>query len=61
MTKVIHLLEKEYLKKLKKERDIYIFRSINRAMYVQKVRKPILSPVDGNRRYINETESILWN
>ena len=30
-------------------------------MYLQKVRKSILSLFDDKRCYINETESLLWN
>ena len=44
-----------------KECEIYIIRSLNHELYLQKVRKSALSLFDDKRCYINETESIPWN
>ena len=49
-------LDEEY----QKDCQIYIIRSINHEMYLQKVRKSILSSFDDKRCYINETESKPW-
>ena len=43
------------------ECDIYIIRSINHEMVLQKVKKSTLSFFDDNRCYINNIESIPWN
>ena len=41
-----------------KECDIYINRSIIHEMYLQLVQKSTLSPFDGKRGYINESERV---
>ena len=43
------------------ECDNYIIRSINREMYLQRVKKPTLSQFDDKRCYINNIECIPWN
>ena len=41
--------------------NIYILKSINHEMYIQKVKKSTLSFFGDKRCYINETESKPWN
>ena len=43
------------------ECDNYIFRSKNHDMYLEKVRKSILSPFDERSSYVNNIESVPWN
>ena len=50
-----------FVKEYQKECDNYIIRSLNLDMYLQKVRKSILSIFDDKRCYIDKTESIPWN
>ena len=61
-----HIKFDEYKKCLfggehQKECDIYIIRSLNHEMILQKVRKSTLSIFDDKRCYINNIESIPWN
>ena len=47
--------------KYQQECDIYIIRSINHEMHLQKVKKSTLSIFDDKRCYINNIESKPWN
>ena len=41
--------------------DIYLIRSLNHEMYLQRVKKSTLSQFDDKRCSIDETESLPWN
>ena len=48
-------------KEYQQECNNYIIRSINHEMYLQEVKKSILSVFDDKRCYINNIESEPWN
>ena len=48
-------------KKYQKKCDVYILRSLNYEMYLQKVRKSDLFPLDDKRCFENNIESKPWN
>ena len=47
--------------KSQRECDKCLTRSLNHEMYLQRVRKSLLSLFDDKRCYVNETENKPWN